>query len=59
MKKTIYVKIEEKPLKMVKKMIKVCAWCPKNSYPKLKKSEEYTHGLCEKHYEEIRIKRDY
>ncbi len=35
---------------VTKTMVNVCAWCPKESYPTLKSTEEYTHGLCEKHY---------
>ncbi len=34
-------------------LIKVCAWCPKGSYPRLKHGETYTHGLCRKHYRQI------
>jgi len=36
-----------------KKLIKVCAWCAKTDYPLLKKNEEYTHGICGKHYRKI------
>ncbi|CAN5184627.1 hypothetical protein BH09PAT1_BH09PAT1_1150 [soil metagenome] len=52
MKKTFYVKIleDDQIPKVSKTMINVCAWCPKNKYPKLKDTEEYTHGLCDKHY---------
>jgi hypothetical protein len=31
-------------------LVKVCAWCPKNSYPILHHWQTYTHGLCKKHY---------
>ncbi len=31
-------------------LVKVCAWCPKDSYPKLHHWQSYTHGLCRKHY---------
>jgi hypothetical protein len=37
--------------KKIKRLVSVCAWCPKDSYPELADSEEYTHGLCEKHYQ--------
>jgi hypothetical protein len=38
-------------------LIWVCAWCPKEKYPALLKGEEYTHGMCRKHYAQIRNKR--
>lgn len=31
------------------RLIWVCAWCSKTSYPKLHPQEEYTHGICEEH----------
>lgn len=41
-----------------KTLVKVCAWCPKADYPLLKKGEEYTHGMCRKHYRQLSIKKD-
>ncbi len=52
MKNEMFVKIRnDASSKRVKKLINVCAWCPKSSYPKLEEYEDYTHGLCEKHYQ--------
>jgi hypothetical protein len=31
-------------------LVNVCAWCPKENYPKIHMWQKYTHGLCEKHY---------
>src|SRR5688572_6410608 len=45
-------------VKHSKRMIKVCAWCPKTGYPTLKKNQEYTHGICRKHYRLISKKKD-
>jgi len=42
-----------------KKWVNVCAWCPKKNYPDLKPWEEYTHGLCRKHYRKLSVKRDF
>lgn len=39
-------------------LVKVCAWCPKDEYPSLKKGEEYTHGMCRRHYRELSSKKD-
>lgn len=43
---------------LTKPLIKVCAWCPKDTYPALKPGEEYTHGMCHKHYRQLSIKKD-
>lgn len=40
-------------------LISVCAWCPKDDYPKLKKNEEYTHGMCRKHYRKLSIRKNF
>lgn len=49
----LFIKITDKAKKKkkVKKLINVCAWCPKNTYPPLNEFEEYSHGLCERHYQ--------
>ena len=39
-------------------LISVCAWCPKEEYPKLKSNEEYTHGMCRKHYRKLSIRKN-
>jgi hypothetical protein len=31
------------------RLIFACAWCPKDTYTLLRKDEEYTHGVCNKH----------
>lgn len=31
-------------------IVKVCAWCPKEEYPKLLMWQSYSHGICKKHY---------
>jgi len=31
-------------------LIKACAWCPRSLYPALSKDQEYTHGVCGKHF---------
>jgi hypothetical protein len=31
-------------------LVRVCAWCPKDKYPKLHMWQKYTHGICHKHY---------
>lgn len=59
MKKTMFVKIPKESdirgnFAVPKTLIRVCAWCPKNEYPPLKDSEDYTHGLCEKHYKMLK-----
>lgn len=41
-----------------KTLIKVCAWCPKKDYPQLKPTEEFTHGMCRKHYRELSVKKN-
>lgn len=46
----VFIKIEPSIKRKIKKLINVCAWCPKNTYPKLAPNEDYTHGLCDKHY---------
>lgn len=62
MKKTIFVKIptEDKEVKSrtepFRIMVNVCAWCPREEYPHLKDLEEYTHGLCDKHYKILTTK---
>ncbi|GEM_PF-2775789 len=35
------------------RLIKVCAWCPKEDYPVLFAGQEYTHGMCRKHYRKL------
>lgn len=51
----LFIKIQSTTKgKTVKRLINVCAWCPKNTYPKLETHEDYTHGLCEKHYQILR-----
>lgn len=37
------------------KFIKVCAWCPNTNYPALSINEEYTHGMCLKHYKQLSL----
>ena len=39
-------------------LIKVCAWCPKADYPALRPGQDYTHGMCRKHYRQLSIKKD-
>lgn len=59
MKKTMFVKLPKGVNDMPvysKTMVRVCAWCPRDQYPILKESEEYTHGLCEKHYKMLKSK---
>jgi hypothetical protein len=31
-------------------IVRVCAWCPKETYPKLEMWQTYSHGICRKHY---------
>jgi len=31
------------------KLVFVCAWCQLNTYPSLKKHQQYTHGICLAH----------
>lgn len=53
MKKYIFVKFPQKATieqKKTRTLINVCAWCPKEEYPRLTTDEDYTHELCEKHY---------
>lgn len=50
----LFVKVSLDRRQPVKKLIPVCAWCPKEEYPLLKAREDYTHGLCERHYHELR-----
>jgi len=40
------------------KLIKVCAWCPKKDYPKLEVNQEYTHGMCLKHYRQLSMHKE-
>jgi len=61
MKTGIIKKLFFRPQRKAKKdrsLIKVCAWCPKKEYPALKPWEEYTHGMCRKHYRQLSIKKD-
>jgi hypothetical protein len=46
------------PMKNSSSLIKVCAWCPKKDYPQLQSGQDYTHGMCHKHYRELSIKKD-
>ena len=39
-------------------LVSVCEWCPKGNYPVLKGGEEYTHGMCRKHYKQLSIKKN-
>lgn len=50
-----HLKIKKKPHRS---LVKVCAWCPKKYYPALKQGQEYTHGMCKKHYKELSINKD-
>ncbi len=38
-------------------LVSVCAWCPKDIYPTLMSNQEYTHGLCKKHYRQLHIRK--
>lgn len=31
-------------------LVKACAWCPRSTQTKLGEREEYTHGVCDKHF---------
>ncbi len=35
------------------KLIEACAWCPRSLYPDLSEDQEYTHGICSKHYKSL------
>lgn len=41
-----------------RQLVNVCAWCPKDGYPMLKAWQEYTHGICRRHYKEVRIRQN-
>ena len=57
MKKSFFVKLpKEATTESFRIMVNVCAWCPKEDYPQLKELEEYTHGLCDKHYHMLKSK---
>lgn len=43
----------------VKTLIWVCAWCSKKRYPTLMRDEEYTHGICRKHYKKLNRGKDF
>lgn len=30
-------------------LVFACAWCPKWTLKKLRRNEQYSHGICEKH----------
>jgi hypothetical protein len=37
-------------------LVFACAWCPPNTYRKLFKNQDYTHGICYKHKSELLAK---
>lgn len=39
------------PKATIKDVISACAWCPPDTYKKLAKNQEYSHGICKKHKE--------
>ena len=43
---------------VLRTLVNVCAWCPKRNYPALKDGQEYTHGMCKKHYKKLSIKKN-
>jgi hypothetical protein len=48
--------LKKQPEKRI--LVNVCAWCPKGNYPALKVGQEYTHGMCRKHYKKLSIKKN-
>jgi len=32
------------------KLVFACAWCPKSQRPRIKQDEEYSHGVCQRHF---------
>jgi hypothetical protein len=34
-------------------LVFACAWCPQHTYQKLKRNQQYTHGICQKHKNEF------
>ena len=59
MKDELFVQVTLDKKRTAKKLVSVCAWCPKKDYPVLESFEDYTHGLCEKHYQELRGERKF
>lgn len=41
------------PKYAIKDVIYACAWCPKKTYQKLAKNQEYSHGICVIHKEQL------
>lgn len=35
-------------------LVWACAWCPRNTWQKLKPNEDYTHGICKKHFKKLK-----
>ena len=58
--------VEKNPVKTInrsappiKNLIWVCAWCSKEKYPILLRGEEYTHGICRRHYRKLNSGKDF
>ncbi len=47
--------ITRSPEKSSTDIISACAWCPAHTYRKLRKNQQYTHGICVRHKEELII----
>ncbi len=37
------------------RLVWACAWCDSRTYPRLKRGEEYTHGICTYHNKQLRL----